>query len=291
MEIINFLGGLSVLGTIVAAILFFTKKNSDFSPIFKKSFIGCLVASVFFIILNAIFRCDHEIVVTEIGNLKVEMCQKCDYEQSASIVSKISLSSKSYIKLENEENNTICFQITANSDYSAENFEIVINNNEIVSATFNRISSNKIYFDILALAPGKTTIFLQTTDASIKSESVNVEVIAPQIENVETKSTPHDDDIILDELFDNNPTEEIPAEESSAKEPAIEFIPESKDEVEQPQKDNEVKTYVLNNNSMKFHYSTCRGAKSISEHNKSMYTGTRDDIIAQGYSSCGICHP
>ena len=49
--------------------------------------------------------------------------------------------------------------------------------------------------------------------------------------------------------------------------------------------------YVLNTNTKKFHYPSCRSVKQMSEKNKAFYNGTRDEVIAMGYSSCGNCHP
>lgn len=49
--------------------------------------------------------------------------------------------------------------------------------------------------------------------------------------------------------------------------------------------------YVLNTSSEKFHYPSCGSAKKIAAHNRSEYTGTRDELIAMGYSPCGNCHP
>lgn len=43
-------------------------------------------------------------------------------------------------------------------------------------------------------------------------------------------------------------------------------------------------TYVLNTNTKKFHYSSCGSVKSMSEKNKEYFTGTREEIIALGYS-------
>ena len=53
----------------------------------------------------------------------------------------------------------------------------------------------------------------------------------------------------------------------------------------------EHQTYVLNTNTKKFHYPTCASAQSISEQNRQTYTGARDELIADGYSSCGNCRP
>lgn len=50
-------------------------------------------------------------------------------------------------------------------------------------------------------------------------------------------------------------------------------------------------TYVINTGSGIFHYPSCSSAKRISDVNRSEYTGTRDDLIAQGYSPCGNCDP
>ena len=49
--------------------------------------------------------------------------------------------------------------------------------------------------------------------------------------------------------------------------------------------------YVLNTNTHKFHYPSCSSVKKMSEKNKSLYSGTRDEVISMGYSPCGNCHP
>ncbi len=50
-------------------------------------------------------------------------------------------------------------------------------------------------------------------------------------------------------------------------------------------------TYVLNTNTKKFHYPSCKDVKKIKEKNYATSTSSRDDIVAQGYSPCGHCHP
>ncbi len=51
------------------------------------------------------------------------------------------------------------------------------------------------------------------------------------------------------------------------------------------------RTYVLNTNSMRFHYPSCDGVKETSERNKVTYTGKRSKLIAEGYRPCGACEP
>lgn len=50
-------------------------------------------------------------------------------------------------------------------------------------------------------------------------------------------------------------------------------------------------TYTINRNTGKFHYPDCRSVKQMNESNKQEYTGSRDDLVAQGYSPCGNCNP
>jgi len=50
-------------------------------------------------------------------------------------------------------------------------------------------------------------------------------------------------------------------------------------------------SYVLNKRSKKFHHPDCSGIRDMSPKNREDYTGTRDEVIAMGYSPCGICKP
>lgn len=58
-----------------------------------------------------------------------------------------------------------------------------------------------------------------------------------------------------------------------------------------PAVDTNSQTYILNTNTKKFHYSSCGSAKKIKDSNKDTYTGSRDELIARGYSPCGNCDP
>lgn len=53
----------------------------------------------------------------------------------------------------------------------------------------------------------------------------------------------------------------------------------------------EKKTYVLNENTKKFHTPECSGVKDIKEGNKKTFTGSREELIKEGYSPCGRCKP
>lgn len=49
--------------------------------------------------------------------------------------------------------------------------------------------------------------------------------------------------------------------------------------------------YTLNTNTKKFHYPDCRSAAKIKDSNRKEYHGTREELIAMGYSPCGNCDP
>jgi len=49
--------------------------------------------------------------------------------------------------------------------------------------------------------------------------------------------------------------------------------------------------YVLNTNSMKFHYPSCSSVAKIAEHNKQVVTTSREELMKQGYEPCGSCEP
>lgn len=50
-------------------------------------------------------------------------------------------------------------------------------------------------------------------------------------------------------------------------------------------------TYVINTNSMKFHKEDCSSISSMNSANKKVVTSTRDELVSEGYSPCGICKP
>lgn len=50
-------------------------------------------------------------------------------------------------------------------------------------------------------------------------------------------------------------------------------------------------TYVLNENSKKIHLPTCDAVQVMDENNKTYTNRSYDELIAEGYTPCGICHP
>ncbi len=49
--------------------------------------------------------------------------------------------------------------------------------------------------------------------------------------------------------------------------------------------------YVLNTNTMKFHYPSCSSVEKMKDKNKQIVEATRDEVHSWGYDPCGICRP
>lgn len=49
--------------------------------------------------------------------------------------------------------------------------------------------------------------------------------------------------------------------------------------------------YVLNTNTMRFHYPSCGSVKTIKPYNRADYVGDRETLIERGFIPCGNCHP
>ncbi len=80
-------------------------------------------------------------------------------------------------------------------------------------------------------------------------------------------------------------------EEETSAQTQTEAASDDSESVSQTTDTGSTETYILNTNSMKFHYSSCYSVNKISDSNKQEYTGSREELINQGYSSCGNCNP
>ena len=49
--------------------------------------------------------------------------------------------------------------------------------------------------------------------------------------------------------------------------------------------------YVLNTSSKKFHLPECSGVRDMNGSNRQDYQGSREQLLKQGYTPCGLCHP
>ncbi len=49
--------------------------------------------------------------------------------------------------------------------------------------------------------------------------------------------------------------------------------------------------YILNTNTLKYHYENCRAVKNIKDNNRENFNGSKTWLVDNGYSPCGICKP
>lgn len=50
-------------------------------------------------------------------------------------------------------------------------------------------------------------------------------------------------------------------------------------------------TYIANQKSKVFHFPACSGAQAMSEKNKIVFVGSREELIGKGYHPCQNCNP
>lgn len=50
-------------------------------------------------------------------------------------------------------------------------------------------------------------------------------------------------------------------------------------------------TYVINENTHKFHKPECSSVQQMNSSNRKEYTGSRQDLINKGYEPCQSCKP
>ncbi len=61
--------------------------------------------------------------------------------------------------------------------------------------------------------------------------------------------------------------------------------------VEEAEEEVQYVIYILNINSMKFHYPDCSGVKNMNPQNKRESGEARETLVSRGYSPCGLCKP
>lgn len=53
----------------------------------------------------------------------------------------------------------------------------------------------------------------------------------------------------------------------------------------------ELAEYIINTNTRKFHKQECNSVAKMKANNKKEFTGSREELIAEGYEPCGNCRP
>ena len=108
------------------------------------------------------------------------------------------------------------------------------------------------------------------------TEEITTEAVTEQMAVVTTEAT-------TEEITTEATTEEVTTE-ATTEATNEEITTEATTEAEQYD-------YVLNTNTHKFHYPSCKSVNQMKEKNKKEFHGTREEVIQQGYEPCKNCNP
>ena len=74
---------------------------------------------------------------------------------------------------------------------------------------------------------------------------------------------------------------------SAARGEAVPAVPPTPE----PEPEDAVRDYVLNQSSKRFHLPECQSVADIKPKNRADVTARRSELLAQGYKPCGNCKP
>lgn len=89
--------------------------------------------------------------------------------------------------------------------------------------------------------------------------------------------------VIIDYQTGDSTLEAVPDEEADSTTPE-----QSESEIYVP---SDGVTYVINTNTFRFHLPGCQSVQEMKAQNRYEYLGDREDLIEDGYTPCGRCHP
>lgn len=62
-------------------------------------------------------------------------------------------------------------------------------------------------------------------------------------------------------------------------------------QIPEPQRASDYGSYIINLSSEVFHLSDCPSVELLSSSNRAVFTGSRDELLSQGFTPCRNCHP
>lgn len=133
------------------------------------------------------------------------------------------------------------------------------------------------------------------TDLNISDRS---KVEKAETTQITTEITTEEETTIEETTVEETTEEKTTAEETTEEETTERLKEEKTEEYEKAPKNKAPQnnktqngSYILNTNTMKFHYPDCKAVKKMKDENKESFSGSRDKVIAMGYSPCSICSP
>lgn len=162
------------------------------------------------------------------------------------------------------ETHTGWISVEGTEDFDAKAFEYISSDSSVATIEYDRTDSAKyVYYNITAKSEGSAELYIRDGDKA-KTQSIML--------TVEKETEPADSDNI-----DTPPViAQLQSDETGNK------AQDTK---------SEAMTYIFNIKSKKFHFEHCKGVSTMSEKNKQVFVGTREEAINEGYDPCGLCKP
>jgi len=240
-----------------------TSPDIDDKPSKKKMGCGCLTAVIlFFLVIGAISSC------TDSDDKNAEKVE--DTKPVVAALESLSISADTDQTYDINTEVPVTLTVTP-ADANIDN--LTLNGSE---CTFASDDNGNLTFS--ASEAGSYIITVSCDGIESNSLTFNVEDKAA-IAAAEAQAQAEAEAARQAELEAQQAAEEAAAEESN--QPAV---------VQQTQ-EPQASSYVVNTSTKKFHLPNCRDVDKISPENYWAYEGTKDDLINQGYSPCGHCHP
>lgn len=139
----------------------------------------------------------------------------------------------------------------------------VSTNTNVATVTITNLIGGSLFYKINVIGYGEAQVYFQSADGSVKSPAINITVPQPA------------------------PTPQEPPEDVPSSDPVTPDVPTTP--TEQP--DEKTYYFVLNTNTMKAHYESCRHVATISDHNYATTEKSPEELKSQGYTACKTCDP
>ena len=175
---------------------------------------------------------------------------------------------------------------TACSDSSREYRQASLPPETVTSAAAKTTESNPL--PTAALTEEPTTAAAEDSTAEAPTEA-SAETALPI--GAETTEPPTAASAPEQPETEETGAKEAPVRAAPTAEPAETEAEEPEPKETEPNETEPKVTYVANTNTKKFHIPGCSSVTDMKESNKWYFTGTREELIEQGYEPCKRCKP
>lgn len=184
------------------------------------------------------------------------------------------------------------------ANFSPNDLEFISKDEKIATLEVKELRNGKIYFDIIGVSAGETTIFVQTKDGLIKSNEVKVictgEIPTTTEPTTVTTTEPTTQETTTKEETKSSSSSSGAKKSSSGKSSSSKSSNKKSSNKSSSSNSgsssSQKGTYILNTNTKVFHKPGCRHIKTMNDENKEVRkNASADEIKDEGYKPCGTC--